>query len=539
MTTAPPQDPISAFRTRHRPHLADVIEGLRRAAKDDKVAGLIAQCGGASQPPSVAQELRAAVQEFRQSGKPAIAWAQSFGELSPGTVGYYLATAFDEIWLQPSGEVGLTGLSAHAVFIRDALDRLGLQPDLAQRHEYKNAADMFTQAEFTDAHREALGRIVESLGEQMTADICTARALPADRFQQLVDDGPLSADDAQAAGLVDHVGYRDEAYNAMTRKSGGRMRLRYLSRYNHAASKNQALLNPIQRRRGTVAVIYGQGPVTVGRSSTSPLSAGSMGADTISASLRAAARDESVRAIVFRVDSPGGSYVASDLIRHEVLLARRKKPVIASMGAVAGSGGYFVTMGADVVVAAPATITGSIGVVGGKVVPKRLLSRLGIAMDSVRVGEHADMFSAVEPFTETQWSILNRWLDKVYDDFTAKVAHDRGLSREAVHEVARGRIWTGADAYERGLVDELGGLATAVRLARTRGELPPRDDLSDVRTFPRIPFLEQLRPPESSQSPSAAAATLGPWGSMTQLATALGMPAAGPLTMPFIPSHVV
>jgi protease-4 len=260
-----------------------------------------------------------------------------------------------------------------------------------------------------------------------------------------------------------------------------------------------------------------------------------MGSETISASLRAAARDDSVSSIVFRVDSPGGSYVASDTIRREVLMARRAKPVIASMGSVAGSGGYFVSMGADVVVASPATITGSIGVLAGKMVVKKLVERLGIRMDSVSVGEQAGMFSPAEPFSETQWEIVDRWLDDVYADFVAKAAHDRDMTRDQMHDVARGRIWTGTDARQHGLVDELGGLATAVRLARIRSGIPARDDLSDVRVFPRVSILDRVRPAESSQSPAATAVAMRPWGPLSQFATALGLPAAGPLTMPFAP----
>jgi protease-4 len=536
LLTTPPQDPLSAIRARNRAQLTDVIEGLRRAAKDPKVGGLITQCDGGTQPPTVVQEVRDAVAAFRDSGKPTVAWAQSFGELGPGTTGYYLATAFDEIWLQPSGDVGLTGFNARAVFLREALDRAGLEPELSQRHEYKNAADMFVRSEFSEAHREALTRIVESTGEQVFDAVAAARDVPAERLRSIVDDGPLSADDARSAGLIDHVGYRDEAYNAMARRVGGRMRLRYVARYNQATTKAQAFRLPVQRSHGQVAVIYGKGAITVGRSSATPLGEGSIGADTVSANLRAAASDKNVKAIVFRVDSPGGSYVASDTIRREVHRARRAKPVIASMGSVAGSGGYFVTMGADVVVAAPATITGSIGVVGGKLVPKRLLDRLGIRVGSVNAGEQAGMFASDEPFTEAQWEILNRWMDRVYADFVAKVAEDRGLSIEQVHDVARGRIWTGADAHGHGLVDELGGLGTAIRLARTRGGLPHRDDLSDVRAFPKVPFLDRLRPAESSQSPAAASTAFRPWGAVSQLATALGLPPAGPLSMPFVPT---
>ncbi|AYY12758.1 signal peptide peptidase SppA [Actinobacteria bacterium YIM 96077] len=533
LITAPPQDPLNAIRARQRTQLTDVLEGLRRAANDPKVAGLIARCDSGAQPTSVVQEIRAAVREFAQSGKPTVAWAQTFGEMAPGTIGYYTATAFDEIWLQPSGDVVLPGLNAPALFLRGALDRLGLQPELAQRYEYKNAADMFTQPGFTDAHREALGRIVESTADQIISEVATARGIDRARLRELVDSSMIPADDARSAGLVDRIGYRDDAYTELAKRLGGRMRLRYVGRYNHAQNKNQAVASYLQRKPARVAVIHGRGPVTTGRSSTNPLGSATLGADTIGSALRAAVKDESVRAIVFRVDSPGGSYVGSDTIRNDVRIARRSKPVIASLGSVAGSGGYFVTMCSDAVVASPATITGSIGVLAGKFASQNLLDRLGVAIERVSVGAQADMFEAEQSYSEEQWEILNRWLDRVYEDFTAKVAVDRGLSREHVEGVARGRIWTGADAYERGLVDELGGLATAIQIARDRAGLPRRDDLADVQMFPRVPFVERLKPPENSQSPANAGVSIRPWGSLTHLATALGLPAAGPLTMPF------
>ncbi|HEX3815908.1 MAG TPA: signal peptide peptidase SppA [Mycobacteriales bacterium] len=531
--TVPPADPLAdpltVIRTRRRPRLTDILIGLRRAATADEVAGIVIQVGGRGPGMALAQELRAAIAEFRRGGKPVFAWAETFGEFAPGNTGYAVAAGCDEVWVQESGDVGLTGIGTQPTFVRDALDRIGVTVQLGQRHEYKNAANMFTQQELTDGHRESLTRLVESLTDQLLTGISNDRGLPVERLRELLDTGPLSPTEAAAAGLVDHIGYRDEVYAAMRRKVGGRMRLGFLHRFKPGLVRAGAAR--ISTRGGVIALVHGTGAIGLGRSSRGPMGNG-MGATTVAAALRAAARDEDVAAILFRVDSPGGSYAASDTIRREVVLARQAgKPVVVSMGTVAGSGGYFVSMAADVIVASPGTLTGSIGVFGGKAVVDRLLDRAGIGTASVAQGEHALMFSARQPYTDSELELLHRWLDRVYDDFVGKVAADRGMTVPQTHEVARGRIWTGADAAERGLVDELGGLATAVQLARTRGGLRARQDLADVRNYPRVKPQDRLHAPRSSDDPGAASAALG-WGPLGQLAARLGLPASGPLMMP-------
>jgi protease-4 len=384
----------------------------------------------------------------------------------------------------------------------------------------------------TPAHREAVTRLVTSIAEQLVDGVAEGRALAPERVRELIDQSPLSAGDAHSAGLVDHVGYRDEVYEAVRRRVGGTMRLRFVGRYRHSATA--ALSNRVAGRAGAkVALIYGTGGIRVGRSGRSPLGGTSMGSNTVSAAFRSAVADDDVKAIVFRVDSRGGSYVASDTIRREVVLARRAgKPVVVSMGEVAGSGGYFVAMAADTVLAQPTTLTGSIGVFGGKAVLDGLLSRIGIGTDPVADGANALMFSARRRYDESQLALLERWLDRVYDDFTAKVAADRGLSREHVHDVARGRVWTGADAREHRLIDDFGGLSAAVELARRRAGLAPRDDTVDVRVFPHLSPVDRLRPAQSSEDPSAAAVRLEAWGRFSDLAAGIGLPAAGPLVMP-------
>ncbi|MGI8870202.1 MAG: signal peptide peptidase SppA [Mycobacteriales bacterium] len=560
--TVPPADPIAALRARRRTTLASIIDGLAKAAHDDTVAAVVAKLGPAPGGLGIVQELREAILAFKVSGKRTIAWAETFGEMGPGTAGYYLATAFGEIWLQESGDVGLIGLQWPAQFVNEALEKLDLEPQIGQRHEYKNFANMFMERGFTDAHREAVGRLVDSAGAQIVDAVAAARGLQVRRVHEIIDRAPLTAAAAKDAGLVDHIGYRDEVYAAIgagrgetaedngeeaaDASTGGeseqaadgdeRPKLVYLGRYGN--TPRAAIARKLAaRKERSIAVVYAAGGITLGRSGHGPTPGGgsTAGADTVGAAIRAAVRDDNVGAIVFRVDSPGGSYVASDSIRREVVRAREQGiPVVVSMGDVAGSGGYFIAMAADAILASPATITGSIGVLGGKIVTQGLFDRLGVRRDGVQFGARSAMFTTRAPFDEEQWQALQGWLDRVYDDFTVKVARDRKLPREHVHDVARGRIWTGADAKERGLVDELGGLADAVRLARSKAELPARSDFDDVHTYPRVPPIERLRPPSSSESPAAWSSRirLAAWGPFARVAAELGLPAEGPLTVP-------
>jgi protease-4 len=283
-----------------------------------------------------------------------------------------------------------------------------------------------------------------------------------------------------------------------------------------------------------VALVHVTGPIHLGPSRRQRFGVASAGSDTVIAGLRAATKAPEVKAIVLRVASPGGSYVASDAIWRQVALTREAgKPVIVSMGDVAASGGYFVAMGADVIVAEPGTLTGSIGVVAGKQVVSGLVERLGIGHDGVAEGDHALMFSSLREFSDDEWNRLDAWLDRIYDDFTAKVATGRGLPAERMDEVARGRVWTGADANEHGLVDELGGLRTAMELAKERAGLSASAEV-EARVYPRVPMVARLRPAQSSEDPAAASARLGieAWGPFADLARRLGLSTYGPLTIP-------
>ena len=525
----PPSDVVSAVLTMRRPRLADVLDGLRRARADDKVHALVVKIGGRRTGLARVQELHAAIIEFRRSGKATMAWGETFGEFSPGNAAYYLATAFDRIWLQPSGDVGLTGLSLEQWFYRGTLDKLGLEYEVGKRYEYKNAADRLTEQGFTGPAREALEQLASSLTGQLTAAVAERLSVPLAEARELIDNGPYTAEEALELRLVDALGYRDEVYDEVRKSAGPGAHLLYLGRYHRSralAERARRLPDPTEN---IIALIHASGPIRRGRSGRGPLSGGAMGSDTVSAALRAAAADRRVRAIVLRVNSPGGSYVASDTIWREVVRARQAgTPVIVSMGDVAASGGYFIAMAADAIVAQPGTVTGSIGVLTGKPVTASLLERVGITTDSVTEGAHADMFTTTRPFSKEEWSKINSWLDRIYADFTGKVASGRNMTTAQVHEIARGRVWTGADAAANGLVDDLGGLDDAVALARRKARLP---DSAPLRGFPRVTPLDRLRRPESSEDYAAAGASLlaESWGPVWRLAAGAGLPPFGPL----------
>jgi protease IV len=524
--------PIDQLLARRRPALRRLVDQLARAAEDRNVVGLLAKLGAASISLAQVQELSDAVVRFRARGKNAIAWAETFGELGGGQTAYVLASAFSEVWLQPSGSVSLMGAAATGVFVRGALDRAHVEPLFAQRHEYKNAADSLMRTEFTEAHREATQRLAASTYEQIVSAVAVGRRLPEERVRELMDKAPLPAAEAQAAGLVDHLGYRDAVRTALDRRWADKPTLLYLSRYHR---RWDMVRRARQARRPTVALIEAIGVIRPGRSKRTPVGR-IAGSDTIAAAFRSAARDERTRAIVFRINSRGGSYVASDTIWHEVCMARESgKPVVVSMGDVAGSGGYYVAMAADIIVAQPSTLTGSIGVLGGKLQTSGLLERLGVRAESLARGRHALMFSSQTGFSEEEWAKLDEWLDLIYDDFVDKVARGRAMTRDAVDEVARGRVWTGADAAERGLVDELGGLHHAVEIARERGGLPPD---APLRRALALSPAQRLRRPRNSDDPVALAPAWGwntqlwEWREHADLAAVLGLPVAGPLTMP-------
>jgi protease-4 len=525
-------DPIARFRARGRRLLRPTLRALHDAADDRHVVGLIAKVGG-TWPWAAMQELRLGVQAFVASGKPALAWTESFAEGARNMAGYVLATAFDEVWLQPGGEIGLLGVGIETTFLRGALDRLGIEPQFEQRYEYKNAADVLLRTEFTEAHREALERLAESVYGDAVDAIASARGLTSDRVRELIDTGPRTASEAQAVGLVDKLGYRDQVYDAIRARTGGEPELLFADRW-----RPRRKIAPPPHRRGHVAVVEVRGAITIGRSRRSPLGR-QAGSDTVSAQLRAAHDNERARAVVLRIDSPGGSAVASDVIWREVCRLREAgKPVVVSMGDVAASGGYYIACPAEVIVALPSTLTGSIGVLGGKLVVDHLLDRLGLTTGTVQQGARALMYSGRRRFSEDERVRFGVIIDSIYTDFVAKVAAGRKRSESEIEAVARGRVWTGRDATEAGLVDELGSLRDAVRIARDRADLP---EDAPVLGAIRVPPLARLGRAKNSEDPRSWVGTALPRATVSgrirdlaDVAAVLGLPADAMLRMPDI-----
>jgi protease IV len=507
---------LSAVTGASRPLLLrETVAAIHRAADDPRVAGLIARVQISAAPPGPVQELREAIVAFTAK-KPSLAWAETY----PGTLSYYLASGFGEVWMQPSGTVGLIGFATSPLFLRDALDKAGIEAQFIARGEYKSAANLFTQDSYTDAHREADTRLVSSLAEQVWQAVAESRSIEVGALDALADRAPLLRDDAVSGGLIDRVGFRDEAYARVAELVGAEgispetgsaddddapPRL-YLARY---ARTNGPSVPPVsipgRKSKPKIAVVTLAGQIVSGRGGPqfSPFSTPSAGGDTIAAALRAAVADDDIAAIVLRVDSPGGSVTGSETIWREVVRAREAgKTVVASMGAVAASGGYYVSMAADAIVANAGTVTGSIGVVTGKLVARDLKERLGVGSDGVRTNANADAWSVNAPFTDEQHAHVEAEADLLYTDFVRRVADGRGLAVEAVEEVASGRVWTGADALSHGLVDELGGLRTAVRRAKVLVGIDADAEVK-IEYYPGSSLRDMLRPRPSSE-PAAA-----------------------------------
>lgn len=504
---APPGSPLQAIRALHTPMLRHLVSHLHKAAGDKRVVGLVLSVGTGAATLAQADELRSAIAAFADSGKPTVAFSSSFGEVTSGTVDYYLASACSQIWLQPSGAVGLVGFAAESLYLRAALDKIGVQPQIEQRHEYKSAADLFMRAEITEPVRKMTMRLLESATQTVVDGVASSRRLSQKQVRTLLARGPLPAGEALAEGLVDHLGYRDEAYAAIKEQASVKdPTLKYVERY--GSNRVETLVGTFTkvpgRRRPVIGLIQASGQIVQGASDGgSPVGGARVGADSLAAALRCAGRDDNVKGVVLRIDSPGGSYIASDVIRREIQVLRESgKPVVASMASVAASGGYFIAMPCDHIFANAGTITGSIGVLAGKQVLRAGLERIGVHRETMASGPYAAMFSSNAAFSDEQAELLSNWLDEVYADFTTKAALDRGMPLEQLQELAKGQVWTGADALQRGLIDDLGGLSPAID--RACELVGVRRKQVEVRSMPRPHPLQMLMPAESSDALDAA-----------------------------------
>lgn len=462
----------------------DAVTALAKAESDDRVKGLYMRVGGNGISTAQAQEMRAALKSFKAKGKFVIAHAQSF--YASGMGDYFLASAADEIWLQPVSSMNTTGVSTTSAFLRNMLDKISAKPEFAQRYEYKNAANMFMEKDFTAAHREASYRLIESIFETSTAGIAGDRKKTREEVVALINSAPYLTQEAIDKKLIDKQGYDDEAEDAAVAKAGGKAELTTLTEYfKIAGSPWQGFGRP------TIAFIQGDGGINDGKSEGGFGSDPSIGGDTVAKAFRDATEDEDVKAILFRVNSPGGSALASDQILQAIRKAQKAgKKVVVSMGDVAASGGYYVSLSADKIFAHETTITGSIGVLSGKIVTSGSWALLGVDLKSLGVGNNALIDSATQSFTPEQWALFNKGIDQIYEDFTAKVAAGRKMELAKVREIAKGRVWTGADAKQRGLVDEFGGFRAALEATKALAGIPADQEINLRRPKAKSPWDE-------------------------------------------------
>jgi protease IV len=474
------------------PTIRSYVEMLRRAKTDSRITGLIVKPVGAGALWGKVQEVRDAVADFRRSGKPTIAYLEYGGEQE-----FYLATACDKVFLMPTSTLDLMGVASYELFLRGMLDKIGAYPDAMHIGQYKTASNNFTQKTYTPAHREMAESLNTDLYEQIVRGIADGRHKSEADVKALIDHGPFLPEDALRAGLIDDLAYDDEV-GEKTKSASGRPKMLDMNDYKQAG-------NAFGRGQ-RIAVIYATGLIASGKSSYDTTGGEVVGAATMAEYLRKARADSSVKAIVLRVDSPGGSALASDVIWREVLLAKKQKPVIASMSDVAASGGYYISMPADAIVAQPATLTGSIGVVLTKFVIDGTLKKLGMNMEGVSKGKYADLFSPVRPFSPDERARMEAYMQATYDTFVEKAAQGRNTTPEKIDAVGQGRVWTGRQAKQIGLVDELGGLDRAISLAKQRAKIPQDAEVELVVYPPKKSFFDVLT---NALGASDRASTLG------------------------------
>ena len=480
------------------PTVRSIVEALRKAKVDRRVTSVVIRPSSTAALWGKVQEVRDAIVDFRTSGKPIIGYLEYGGEQE-----FYLVSACDKVFLMPTASLDLNGLATYELFLRGALDKIGAYPDALHIGEYKTAANTFTERTFTPSHREMAESLNSDLYQQLIVGIANGRHKSEAEVRKLVDHGPFLPEDAVRAGLVDDVAYEDELDDKIKLARGG---VKFLAHEDYRRISPASLgLN----RGPRIAVIYAVGVIASGASSyDSPQSV--VGSDTIVDYIRKARADNSIKAIVLRIDSPGGSAIASDIIWREVHLTRNAKPVIASMSDVAASGGYYIAMPAHSIVAEPATLTGSIGVVLVKFVIEGTLDKLGINMEAVTEGKYADMYSSMRPFTPEERKKVEEQMQATYDAFVEKAAAGRNTTPERIDVIAQGRVWTGKQAKQIGLVDELGGLERALAIAKSKANIAPDAEVELVVYPPKKSIYELVRDPfGSAKGGSALAALLG------------------------------
>jgi protease-4 len=456
------------------------VELIRKAKSDPRITGILLRPGTLTSPFwAKVQELRDALNDFRASGKYVHAWLEYAGDRE-----YYLASTADRIYLLPSATLDLTGIASYEVFLRGTFDWIGTYPDFLHVGDYKSAVNTYLEKSFTPAHREMADSLNRSQYEQLVRGIADARKKSEDEVRALIDEGPFLPADALRLGLIDEVAYEDELDDLNDDLRGAA----FVEAGDYAKVSVGAT-----GRRSKVAVINAVGVINSGTSGFDPVNGAVVGADSLVEYIREARADRSIRAIVLRVDSPGGSSTASDVIWRELSISREtSRPLIVSMSDLAASGGYYIALAGDAIVAQPGTLTGSIGVYTGKFVTAGSLEKLGANLEAISRGKHAEMFSPDRRFSPEERQKIGESMQAVYDQFVERTAAARQMAPEKVDEVAQGRVWTGEQAKRLGLVDELGGLYTAIDLAKQRAHIPADEDVELVVYPPRRSVYEVL-----------------------------------------------
>lgn len=482
-----PDDPFKKFFGGPDQSLTGLVMQFKKAKVDKRIKAVLLDVNMSGVGWGKAEEIRDAITDFRSSGKPVYAFIE-FGLNKE----YYIATACDKIIVPPPGQLFINGLAADVMFFRGSLDKLGIYPDIYQIGKYKSAGDMFTQKQMTDAHREYINSLLDDLFNRYVNGIAQARHKTPEEVRALIDNAPYSGAKAKEAGLIDEVLYKDDVEKHFKKMLGYKETDTFVavrsSDYRDVSPESLGL-NKGER----IAVIYASGDIGSGSSENSPSGSQSIGSDTVAKALNDAAADKTVKAIVLRVDSPGGSGLASDIIWHAVEAANQKKPVVVSMSDVAASGGYYISASASKIIAQPSTITGSIGVVAGKPVMRGFYDWLGISNEYVLRGKTAGMFRETEKFSDEERAKFEEWIKTTYyQDFVPKVAKGRQKDPQYIDSIAQGRVWTGQQAKDRGLVDEFGGLDKAIEVAKQLAKIPADKGVERViLPYPQT-FLQQL-----------------------------------------------
>jgi protease-4 len=479
-----PADVVGYLRGVRTPTVRSFVESLRKAKVDSRIRAVLVKPTGFTSPYwGKVQEVRDAMLDFKKSGKPLSAYLEYGGDRE-----YYLATAADKVYLMPSTSLDLVGVATYELFLKGTLDKIGAVPDFHRIGDYKTAVNTFTERGYTAAHKEMDEALNRDLFNQIVGGIAAGRKKNEGEIRALIDQGPFLPEEALRAGLVDDVQYEDQVNTRLQ----GQGEPRQIDGDDYARVSDSSLgLN----RGPRLAIIYAAGTITGGKSGYDPVNGAVVGSETLIEYIRQARRDSSVRGIVLRIDRPGGSATASDAVWRELMIARNERedrPIVASMSDLAASGGYYLALPAQLIVAQPSTLTGSIGIFGGKIVTGGVYEKLGAHIESTSIGKRAEIESPVRPYNPDEVKKLDEQLQAFYDQFVEKVASSRHSTPEKIDAMAQGRVWTGLQAKERGLVDALGGLDRAIELTKDRAKIPADSGVELVVYPPRKSFYEIL-----------------------------------------------